>query len=405
MGIRELLLTTALLGCNDAGGLLPAPSSDEGIQLAFKVTVQPGEENTICKNFAMPDGAFDIGRFEAAMTPVSHHLLVYNISLPSDQVTDELIDHCDENRDLQTSRVGILFGTQSDHSELQLPNGIAYPARGGLAVQLEYHVLNASDQPVDAEAALNLWRAKGDITGEAGMLFFYHTQIAIAPQSHGSARMRPTIASDLELMMLVPHMHSRGVAMEATHERVDGSREPLFSVDGWENPNQMFAPAVHIAANDIIDFRCDYENTTAEYIFDGFSARHDEMCVTGGVYYRPGGDRLPLTQEIAFGKGIVYTGTNSCTQIESCVAAIDFANTTLDPGHQFDLCVVAGCQTGATAFTSYDSCRWNQCRASCYLNPTSNGVDGFLFADPACVTCLDTNCAGVRDACSAATCQ
>ena len=400
MGTRALILTIGLFGCDSYDGLLKPPSADDGIQLGMKVTVQPGEENTICKNFAMPQGAFDIGRFESAMTPVSHHLLVYNLTLPGDQVTDAIIDHCDEDPEVQDSRIGILFGSQSERTEVALPDGIAFPTRGGLAVQIEYHVLNTSDVPVDAEVALNMWRADGEITGEAGMLFFYHTRIAIPPLSPGSARMRATIASDIELMMMVPHMHSRGVAMEALQDNGDGSPDVLFSVDGWENPNQMFEPARHIAAGDVIDFRCDYNNPTNAYVFDGFSARNDEMCVTGGMYYRPNGDRLPISQEINFGRGIVYSGTNTCTQVDACVAAIDFASTTPPLGGQWDLCVLGGCQAGATAFSSLDACRWDKCNTSCYSN-----VDGFLFDDPTCLSCVDTNCATQRDACAASSCQ
>jgi hypothetical protein len=408
MSMRALVFLVAVTACGDEpfDGLLKPPSGSDGIQLDVKLMVQPGEENTVCKNFAMPEGAFDIGRFESAMTPVSHHLLVYNLTLPADQVTDDIIDHCDENRDIQSSRIGILYGTQSVDSSLDLPSGIAFPARGGLAVQLEYHVLNTSDQPVDAEAALNMWRSQGTITGEAGMLFFYHTRIAIAPQSRASARMRAAIANDVELMMLVPHMHSRGVAMQAFHDTGSGSPEPLFSVQGWENPNQTFTPAVHLAANDIVDFHCDYDNLTPDWIFDGFSARHDEMCVTGGVYYRPGGDRLPLQDEVNFGRGVVYSGTSSCGQIESCMEAIDWSNwnASPQPGNQLDVCVLGGCQSAGDAFSRYNPCRYNMCQASCYTLASDGRIVGLRFGDPACVSCVDVNCAAARDACANATC-
>jgi hypothetical protein len=366
----------------------------------MKVTVQPGEEATICKNFPMPQGAFDIGEFEHAMTPVSHHLLVYQLNLAADFVTDDLIYACDELERTQRDRIGILYGTQSETSDLRLPDGIAFAARGGLAVQLEYHVLNTSDQVVDAEVAFNLWRRRGEINGEAGMLFMFNNRIAIPPNSTGSARQRCTVPNDVELMMLVPHMHSRGVAMQALHDRGDGAPVTLFDVQGWENDTVMYDPPVSVAPGDVIDFACQYNNPTNNYVFDGFSARNNEMCVTGGIYYRHG-DRLPIQDEFCFGEGIVYSGTNSCLQINACEEAIDFSPTAATtPEGQFDLCVLAGCQSGADAFTAFDACRWDNCGQLC-VDP----VGGVKFTDPACVTCIDTSCAVLRDACTANACQ
>lgn len=405
--MRALILTSLVVAaCNNGGGLLEPPSSpEEGIQLTMKVTVEPGQETTVCKNFAMPQGAFDVGRFEHAMTPVSHHLLVYPLSITSDQVTDELIYACDESAAVQETRTGILYGTQSPTSDLPLPEGIAFGARGGLAVQLEYHLLNVTDAPVDAEVALNLWRAKGTITGEAGMLFMFHNRIAIAPQSRGEARQRCRITNDLQLLTLVPHMHSRGVAMQAQRATGTGSPQPLFDLQGWENDTVVFDPPVSFAPNDFVDYRCEYDNPSASYVFDGFSARNDEMCVTGGIYFRYG-DRLPIFDEFCFGEGIVYTGTNNCRQIEACDASIDWGNpnTTPTASAQYDFCMLSGCQAGADAYAPYDGCRWEMCRTSCFtLNPDGT-IETLRLSDPACTSCVTSSCGALDAACNAATC-
>jgi len=236
------------------------------------------------------------------------------------------------------------------------------------------------------------------------MPFLYHNRIAIPPMAKASARQRCSYQHDLQLMMLVPHMHSRGVAMHASLDRGDGAPEPLFSVTGWENPTAVFDPPISIAPGDVIDYQCDYDNPTGDYVFDGFSARHDEMCVTGGIYYRPHADRLLLSEEVCFGDDIVYTGAKTCTQLDACEAAIDFASPTLDVGQQFELCMASGCNTGVRSFYSFEACRWKMCRAQCYVNATDTSIDGYKFADPACTTCLDAGCAGERDACAAATC-
>lgn len=401
-------MVVLIVGCGDSeapfDGILKPPPTGEGMQLSFKVPVGPGEELTVCKNFAVPDGAFDIAKFEHAMTGPSHHLLVYALSTPAAEVTDDLIYACDEKPENQMLRNGFIYGTQSAESDLELPPGIVFPTRGGLSIQLEFHILNSSDEAAEAKTALNLWRAHGDVTGEAGMTFLYNNQIAVAPMSHSGARMRCSYPSDFELMMLVPHMHSRGVAMSAYKDH-NGMRTKLFDVSGWENDTVIFDTPIQFEAGDTIDYQCDYDNQTTTPFFDGFSARHNEMCVTGGIYFRRGGDRMPLKDEVCWGRDVMFTGTNSCGQVQACDAAIDFHNPSLGSGPQLELCWAQGCNAATVAYQTLFSCEMANCIAECWTNSTGNGIDGTNYADPACTTCVAANCATERDGCAAATCQ
>ncbi|HEY5922727.1 MAG TPA: hypothetical protein VIV11_13700 [Kofleriaceae bacterium] len=395
-----------LVGCGDDAytGLLKPPPSSEGMQLSLTTRVEPGEELTVCKNFAMPEGTYDIGRFEHAMTNVSHHILVYPLDIAAAQVTDDLLFACDESPENQMHRTGILYGAQGPGGELALPEGIVFSTRGGLSLQLEYHIFNAGDEAVDATAAFNVWRAKGDVIGEAGMLFLFHNLIAIPPMSRATARQKRSYPTDFNLMMLVPHMHSRGVAMQASRVTANGS-DPLFSVTGWENDTVYFDPPIAFQPGDALDYTCEFNNTSSDYVFDGFSARHDEMCVTGGIYYRYG-DRMPLSDEFTFGSGVQFTGSNSCSQIAACDEAIDYGNRdqTPTPYQQFELCLVAGCQAGANAYTALDICRSNMCKDECGTFAPDGILIDFKFDDPACTSCVDASCSAQRDACPSATC-
>ena len=404
--LRRCWVLVMLVGCGDDPytGLLKPPPSSEGMQLSLTTHVLPGQELTVCKNFAVPEGTYDIGRFEHAMTNVSHHILVYPLDIPAAQVTDDVFFACDESRENQMHRTGFLYGAQGPAGELTLPDGIVFSTRGGLSLQLEYHIFNASDEEVDATAAFNVWRAKGEVVGEAGMLFLFHNLIAIPPMSRFTARMKRSYPSDFNLMMLVPHMHSRGVAMQASRVTATGS-EQLFNVTGWENDTVYFDPPIQFQPGDTLDYSCEFNNTTSNYIFDGFSAKHDEMCVTGGIYYRHG-DRMAIGDEIGFGTGIQFTGSNSCSQIKACDEAIDWANwnQSPNPAQQFELCFVAGCQVGADTYGALDQCRFNHCKDECLTLNSDGLVIDFKFADAACTSCMDAMCTAERDACPAAAC-
>ena len=85
--MRRVWWVLCLVACGDGvqpfDGLLEPPPTGEGVQMSLQVPVLPGQEVTVCKNFAVPDGTFDIGRFEHAMSGPSHHLLVYALTTPA----------------------------------------------------------------------------------------------------------------------------------------------------------------------------------------------------------------------------------------------------------------------------------------------------------------------------------
>jgi len=177
-------------------------------------------------------------------------------------------------------------------------------------------------------------------------------------------------------------------------------------VTGWENDTVYYDPPIAFGPGDTLDFHCDYDNPTSEYFFDGFSARHDEMCVTGGVYFRHG-DRLPITEEVTFGGGgIVFTGSNSCQQIAACDEAIDYSNWTQvpNPQQQFELCLIAGCNGAVSAYGAYDGCRYTMCKDECLTIESDGRLIDFKYDDPACTSCVGAKCAAERDACPTVTC-
>jgi len=401
-------LAAACGGEDSYDGLLKPPSANDGMQLYMKVHLEPGQEMTVCKNFAIPSGSFDIGRFEHAMTGASHHLLVYPLLLASTEVTDsDVWLDCDENDDAQRDRIGMMYGTQSPTGEVKFPKGYAFGAMGGLAVQVEFHLLNATDEPFDAEAAINLWRTREEIIGDAGTLFAFNDWIYVPPMSSASARQRCPLADSVKLMNLVPHMHSRGVAMTVDVDRGgNGTLERVLDVHSWHDETVEFDPPLELAKGDVLDIQCHYDNQTTEHVFDGSSAKHSEMCVTGGLYYRDGA-RIAIRDEACVGRGTMWTGTKSCTEVQQCMQGLDYSNwnTVPTPGQLYQGCHIQACETGGQAFETYNTCRWNKCRTMCFVNATDDGATGIAFDAPECTSCVDAMCATERTTCSTATCN
>jgi hypothetical protein len=115
---------------------------------------------------------------------------------------------------------------------------------------------------------------------------------------------------------------------------------------------------------------------------------------------------MPITEEVSFGRGIVFTGSKSCSAIKACDEAIDWSNwnQSPNPGQQYDVCMQSGCQAGADAYSDFDNCRYTHCKDECLTFDGNGGVIDFKFDDPACTSCATANCAPQRDACVMATC-
>jgi hypothetical protein len=179
----------------------------------------------------------------------------------------------------------------------------------------------------------------------------------------------------------------------------------LADAQSWHADTVRIDPPLTIPAGSTIDYQCEFDNTTSQFIADGPSARNNEMCVVGGLYYVPNGARMNLQDEVCFGKDIVYGGTHSCADIRTCNAAIDYSQVSATPSplHQNELCQISGCQSANTTFDTWGNCSLTKCKTECY-DFAGSTVVATKYADPACTSCDQTNCSAEASACAAQTC-
>jgi hypothetical protein len=401
-GVIAIALFAAACGSEEEpyDGLLRPPDEGKGLQISLGITVQPGDEAMVCKNVRVPAELDFVERFEHRSSHNLHHLLLFQTGLTDDEITDDLILDCGEDVRANEVRIGFAYGSQTDSDDLPLPEGIAYRTVPGLAMQIEFHVLNTTDAPIDVEGAINLWKSDGPVVGEAGAIFMYHPTIAIEPGGTLTARQRCPIVEDIKLLTMLGHMHSRGVTF---HAEVAGG-PVLADLVGWDTDSLHFEPAIDLPAGSIIEYSCDFRNDTGELIVEGPTATRNEMCATGGLYYKEQGERMLLGDEVCWGEGIVYTGADACMPTEACVQAIDWSDweTSPKPSERYELCRVKQCDA---TYDSFDACRWTMCRDTCFTVPSgSEYPTEYRPQDAACTGCLDTMCGAEREACVAHAC-
>jgi hypothetical protein len=269
---------------------LEIPAAGRGIQLGFKVKVDPGAEVVVCRELVLPtDAAIEVGRVEHGSSPGTHHVHAYRTSTPPDKVSPDPFSCGD--------LAGPLFYTtdkDADSTHYQPNVGVKFAK--GEVVRLELHYLDTGTTATEAELRLNLWFAERPLIAEAGSFFMYDHTIDVPPHGKATTRMHCEIPGDIAITSLLPHVHTHG-----TGERIylsGGGVDPpklLVGSKGYGDleTRTFDTTPVRVKAGQALDFECDFQNGSDKALVEGTSPTTAEMCVLLGSYY----PRLPKEAE------------------------------------------------------------------------------------------------------------
>lgn len=359
---------------NDPG--LAPPPDGEGVQLRFDASTPAGGETTHCRYFVIPEGQ-EVTRFEHEIGAGGHHLIVYRTALDAADVTDEVFE-CGPIAGPLT------YASQLEREEFALPDGVGMKFSAGEVVQVEVHRVNATDAAQENEARLNLWFADEPLPAEAGSLFMYHRDIAIAPGETATARMHCEIPEDIEVHFLTPHTHTHATRFRVWVSGEGEESELVLDGNGYvDRDTRAFAPALSVRAGQSLDFECDYENNTGDWIVEGPSGVDNEMCLLLGQYH-------PRMTELAefctmAGSGPVHDGNLSCGEVLGCAAGAGQDQVTAER------CFVDVCAGASEELATMTNCGFNNCQEAC--------------PGPECFSCVLQRCEPEVGACQASSCE
>jgi hypothetical protein len=407
------LTLIALSGCN-ASPQLPAdtflhtPPPGEPLVLTMSSTLDASLETERCRFFQAPPEGLWIAGQEVRYTPGSHHVLLFSTSYTSIPSQDSHgtdrpdavgVFPCADGAAADWDIDGVVAGAQSAATDpLRAPDGVALHVPGNAVLLMNTHYLNAAPHPVDTTATVSLSLVDGStVMQEAGVLFFYNFWIRVPGHGQAEARMRCPITRDVTLIDAQSHMHARGVGYRADLLHGDGTSEPLYTSDSWENvPVKLFSPGQLLPAGSSVDYRCEYQSNEDRTIRQGLTTK-DEMCMFVGVYY-PRDAQLEhcalddswYTSDLAATH--VGRGTASCGESLDCFA--NAPNDDHDDG--FTGCIEGSCPGFAEPLWTAERCRLfhagGACDEACKTAPSS-----------ACTACLEQGCAPELAACRALT--
>jgi len=252
--------------------------------------IAPGADVEYCQWVAPASvSAQDVLALQGKQSLTGHHAILYATSNTSYPVGESHI--CTVADMIPLSFVGAIGGEGTGPSSGSvLPEGLYFRVPPGQALMINSHWLNATDDTVDGQAAIDVkfvaasdTRVTADLFGSTGDAF---TIPAHGTQTYDNSCV---LKEDLNFAMLTDHMHTNGTSIYTEVRHVaDGTTEMLVADNPW-SPEEQFNPAfkvysmaapVALHMGDTLHTHCEWNNTTgSDLMFP------DEMCVSSGFYF------------------------------------------------------------------------------------------------------------------------
>jgi hypothetical protein len=285
-------------GSGETSTPVDLPPPHRGVQLHVTSPPVPrGKEETGCHYFKLPsDVAFDVNRFQIAVSGGSHHIHLY-------RAADSTLDLPDGyevcNQAVDFDKWELVVATQLRHSDWELPTGVGYHFRAGEQLLMQTHFVNVGSLETvgDGQAVMNLNAADpGSVSAYAGTIFGQNKDVDVLPHSMPTAAAECVFPAAITLMAETGHYHFRGRHFQTFRWDDEQQGQRIYDYVGYDDPPfSVHAPALSFAAEQGLQWECTWENTTDnEYTFGPFTDTN-EHCNWFGFYYPTGSQNEAIT--------------------------------------------------------------------------------------------------------------
>ncbi len=271
-------------------GFHPDAPGPDGIQFVIPAirAIPPGADQTMCTYLDYrSDRELDIYDYTGFQSSAgSHHTILYAVdnTAPSDT-------HICNEDDMINARY--LAGGGADSPGVKLPDGIVIRLPKQTQIMIQTHWINATDLPIDGQAAFNINVEDPKPTNVNAQLFVNTTTMMQLAPGAGAARATCTAGQDMNFFMIGGHAHEWGTHVSLTLTPSGGTSKMIYDTP-WGAEFQFNPPRNEytkdapftIHAGDKLTVDCTYNNDTGSMI-----QFPREMCVAFGYFF-------PATQEI-----------------------------------------------------------------------------------------------------------
>jgi len=380
---------------------LPAPAPGAGVQYQIALTLAGGQERQVCQMVQL-DQDLDLNWSKGIMTNGSHHALVYgtpyNGSIPATALDGETIDGTQVQTcatpSLLWHTTAVLAGAQhvtpgpgaNNLPQGTLPPNVAFKLKAGDFVLLNFHLLNPTNDTLNACYKVNLNGVPdAQVTEEAGTIFWFNDFITVPANGTSTAEMTCPITQNITVPAAVSHAHARltnYVANLMTGDPTAGGTmvQQVYQGTDWDLPPwNTFSTPLSLTKGQWIDYHCDYTNTQDINVAEGQDTT-DEMCMFIAPYWPrdPNLDFCISANGNANLGGHSYGyGTQTGADFLSCfwttpqptqVQAVTGGPSTSGVRYAFYSCITQTCPKASGPITPYIDCvttNASSCQSQC----------------------------------------
>ncbi|MGE5180737.1 MAG: hypothetical protein ACM31C_01680 [Acidobacteriota bacterium] len=282
-----LIAVVASCGTNDPTsdpnllpGFKPGPAPANGMQIIMPAIrgLEPGTSEELCSvtNIQVTD-KIDVKKLSVVQGTAGHHAALYFTMIPS---TEDA--HICTDADMVNYR---FVGAATTEMDNETPSGIAFEIPAGAYLAVQQHFINAADNAVDTQTAINLYYTDpgAQFTPSHGLAFL-NTTLDLKPGVN-ALDVHCTMQNDVKMWATGPHMHKYGTSFTGTWTH-NGVATSISSEATWEAPWEFELPLttydtaspLEFFKGDTVDVHCEWNNTSATDLHFG-----DEMCVLFGM--------------------------------------------------------------------------------------------------------------------------
>jgi hypothetical protein len=240
--------------------------------------------------------ALFVNRVDMAMSPGSHHLILYELS---DDIPEELIPEANVFRDVRdaygnyilsnlmiTPYLQFVTGTQWPLMNYHFPPGVALriPANGGFDVNPHY--VNRSDEVIQGEIYANLHTVdSSQVEHVAELLFMNNLDFNLPPQAITTVTRTFLVDERIEIFQLFSHAHEHMTEFRVFIDGGPRNGELVYVAYDWEHPPILeLDPILTLEPGQGLKLVATYDNDTDGTISFGLLSS-DEMMILFGAYY------------------------------------------------------------------------------------------------------------------------
>ncbi len=262
--------------------IVPAPP-EHGLQVITPIVrgLAPGSDHEICTwtDAVVGDTPIDVKSTIGYQTEPGHHIVVY--------YTKELQPPGTQRECTDTDMISfrIVTGNGKEGEPTEAPGNLVYRIPPHSQVVVNHHYLNATDETMDGQSAVNInFAADGGTYTPSGSTAFLNSGLVVA-QGITTQKQHCVVDREMKLWFLIPHMHRWGqhISVDITQSDVktnmfDTVWDESFTFHPPEKRIDLNAPLV-LKPGDQLDTTCTWNNNTGRELNFGF-----EMCVTYGQF-------------------------------------------------------------------------------------------------------------------------